>query len=135
MKQIIYISSAVKKMNDDDLIDILKTSRENNKKNDISGMLLYDNGSFIQVLEGTDSLVDNTFINIQNDERHNNILVMQNKDVDFREFADWSMGFENISNIDKTKIDGYAQFKSLLYENKFSESSLAKKILLQFKRF
>ena len=52
MKQIIYISSAAKKMDDDDLLDILKTSRENNKKNDISGMLLYDNGSFIQVLEG-----------------------------------------------------------------------------------
>ena len=135
MKQIIYISSAVKKMDDDDLLDILKTSRENNKKNDISGMLLYDNGSFIQVLEGEDSLVDNTFINIQNDERHNNVLVMQSRDLDSREFANWSMGFENISNIDKTKIDGYAQFQSLLYENKFSDSSLAKKILLQFKRF
>ena len=135
MKQIIYISSAMKKMNDDDLLDILKTSRENNKKNDISGMLLYDNGSFIQVLEGEDSLVDNTFINIQNDERHSNVLVMQNRNVDFREFADWSMGFENISNIDKTKIVGYTHFQSLLFDNKFSDSSLAKKILLQFKRF
>ena len=123
------------KMDGDDLIDILKKSRENNKKNDISGMLLYDNGSFIQVLEGEDLEVDNTFINIQNDERHNNILVMQNKDIDSRDFADWSMGFENISNIDKTKIDGYAQFQSLLYENKFSDNSLAKKILIQFKRF
>ena len=71
-------------MDDDDLLDILKTSRENNKKNDISGMLLYDNGSFIQVLEGEDSLVDNTFISIQNDERHNNVLVMQNRDIDSR---------------------------------------------------
>ena len=60
---------------------------------------------------------------------------MQNRDVDSREFSDWSMGFENISNIDKTKIHGYAQFQSLLYENKFSDSSLAKKILLQFIRF
>ena len=133
MKQIIYISSAVKKMDDDDLLDILKTSRENNKKNNISGMLLYDNGSFIQVLEGEDSFVDNTFINIQNDERHNHILVMQNRDVDSREFSEWSMGFKNISNINKTKIDGYAQFQSLLFNN-FSDSSLAKKILLQFKR-
>ena len=98
-------------------------------------MLLYDNGSFIQVLEGEDSLVDNTFINIQNDERYNNVLVMQNRDGDSREFADWSMGFENISNNDKTKIDGYFHFQSLLYGNKFSNSSLAKKILLQFKRF
>ena len=122
-------------MDDDDLLDILKTSRENNNKNDISGMLLYDNGSFIQVLEGEDSLVDNTFISIQNDERHNNIVMMQNRDLDSREFASWSMGFENISNIDKTRIDGYAQFQSLLYENKFSGSSLAKKNLLQFKRF
>jgi len=135
MKQLIYISSAAKKMNDDGLLDILKTSRENNKKNDISGMLLYDNGSFIQVLEGEHSVVDDTFINIQNDVRHNNILVMQNRDVNSREFADWSMGFENISNIDKTKIDGYAQFHLLLNNNNFSNSSLAKKILLQFKRF
>jgi len=135
MKQIIYISSAVRKMDDDELLDILKTSRDNNKKNDISGMLLYDNGSFIQILEGEDSLIDTIFNNIQNDERHNNIMVMQNRDIDSREFAEWSMGFENISKIDKTKIDGYAQFQSLLYENKFSDSSLARKILLQFKRF
>ena len=135
MKQIIYISSAVRKMDDDELLDILKTSREKNKKNDISGMLLYDNGSFIQVLEGEDSLVDNTFISIQNDERHNNIMVMQNKYVDSREFVNWSMGFENISNIDKTKIDGYAQFQSLLYNNNFDKSSLSKKILLQFRRY
>ena len=73
-------------------------------------------------------------MNKMNDERHNNILVLQNRDVDSREFKDWSMGFENISNIDKTKINGYAQFQSLLYENKFSDSSLAKKILRQFKR-
>ena len=135
MRQIIYISSAVRKMDDDDLLDILKTSRENNKENDISGMLLYDNGSFIQVLEGEDLVVDNTFINIQNDERHNHIVVMQNRDIDSREFADWSMGFENISKIDKSKIDGYGQFQELLYENKFTDSSLAKKILIQFKRF
>ena len=135
MKQIIYISLAVNKMNDDDLFDILKTSRKKNKKNDISGMLLYDNGSFIQVLEGEDTVVDDTFLNIQNHERHNTILVIQNRDVNTREFADWSMGFENITNIDKTRIDGYAQFQSLLYKNKFSDSSLAKKILLQFKRF
>ena len=125
----------MKKMNDIDLLDILKTSRKNNKKNDISGMLLYDNGSFIQVLEGEDSMVDNTFINIQNDERHNNILLMQNRDINSREFEDWSMGFENITKSDKTKIDGYAQFQELLFKNKFTESSLAKKILLQFKRF
>ena len=122
-------------MNDKDLLNILTTSRENNKTNNITGMLLYDNGSFIQVLEGEDQEVENTFINIQNDDRHDNVLVMQNRDISSREFAYWSMGFENLTNIDKTKIDGYSQFKSLLYENKFTDSSLAKKILLQFKRF
>jgi len=135
MRQLIYISSAKHKMNHYQLLEILRVSKENNTKKNISGVLLYDNGTFIQVLEGEEGQLNETFADIQIDERHSNIVIMQNKEIQAREFGDWSMGFENISEIDRNDIDGLAEFNSLLKNSNFIDSSLAKKILLQFKRF
>jgi len=135
MRQLIYISSAEHKMNHNQLLEILRVSKENNTKKNISGVLLYDNGTFIQVLEGEEGQLNETFADIQIDERHSNIVIMQNKEIQAREFGDWSMGFENISEIDRNDIDGLAEFNSLLKNSNFIDSSLAKKILLQFKRF
>jgi hypothetical protein len=52
MKNIVYVSAAVKLLDDDQLFDILSSSRKNNAERDVTGVLLYSEGVFIQVLEG-----------------------------------------------------------------------------------
>ncbi len=52
MIQISYISTATKSMSQEDLEEILKTSRKNNAGSGITGMLLYMNNTFVQILEG-----------------------------------------------------------------------------------
>ena len=52
MFYLIYISSAVKLMNDDELLFMLEQAREKNLRLGLTGMLLYKNGSFMQMLEG-----------------------------------------------------------------------------------
>jgi len=51
MLSLIYVSTSVKLLNDEELLDILKVSRENNSGKDITGLLLYKGGNFMQVLE------------------------------------------------------------------------------------
>lgn len=95
---IIYLSTAVDLFLDEELVDLLKVSRGNNQKKDISGMLLYNNGGFLQVLEGEQDSVSTLFHKLQNDNRHFGVLKVMDGNVDRRYFQDWSMGFRKLTD-------------------------------------
>src|SRR6478735_2944782 len=96
MKNIVYLSTAVTLLNDDQLIDILTSARKNNAERDVSGMLLYSEGTFIQVLEGEDTQVDAIFAKIETDPRHKNLITLINGSIVHKNFARWAMGFNNV---------------------------------------
>lgn len=73
--------------------EILATSRRNNAPNGVGGVLLFNNGCFFQVLEGTFAAVSATFERIQRDDRHDQVVVLEAGYPDERRFADWSMAF------------------------------------------
>jgi hypothetical protein len=76
MKNIVYMSTSVTLLDDDQLIDILNSARKNNLKHNVTGVLLYSEGVFIQVLEGNEADVDVIFSKIQADARHKNIITL-----------------------------------------------------------
>lgn len=88
-----YLSSAQFSQTQQDIDDILATSRRNNAKAGVTGMLLYHEGSFIQYLEGPKSGVTSIRSRIVLDKRHSGLLKMSEGSVDHRLFGDWSMGF------------------------------------------
>lgn len=63
----------------------------NNPSLDITGMLVYNGGNFIQALEGPKESVTQLFEKISKDERHRNVLVLLSGGIDKREFPDWAM--------------------------------------------
>ena len=91
---IIYISSAYKLMDDGDLDEILAVSRKNNQTNDISGILLYGHGTFLQVLEGSEPDVQALYAKICLDMRHSGHIKLLSFASEERAFAGWSMGFK-----------------------------------------
>ena len=97
MFTLIYISRATSPMATADLEAILKVSRPSNTKKEISGMLIYKDGEFMQALEGKKEDVEQLFNIIAKDKRHDEILVLSRKEIPQRCFAHWSMGFKNIS--------------------------------------
>jgi len=54
---LVYVSSSVRELDDSEILNILRTSQRNNERRNITGMLLYKDGNFLQVLEGTDRSV------------------------------------------------------------------------------
>ena len=52
MYYIVYLSSASKLFTEDELKEIVDISVKNNTRLGITGMMLYNEGNFIQVLEG-----------------------------------------------------------------------------------
>jgi len=97
MKQLIYVSRAVSPFSQQELESLLHHCRERNAQQQITGMLLYNNGLFVQALEGEDDAIEHLYQKIKKDQRHTGLIRVLHKQIDEREFGDWSMGFKDIS--------------------------------------
>lgn len=102
MIRLTYISQATKPFSTDDLLTLLQNCRQTNTLNGLTGVLLYHNECFLQVLEGDEDKVNKTYAAIKKDRRHKNVTEMEREIITERQFADWSMGFEEITE-DKLK--------------------------------
>jgi len=95
MRQLLYVSNTTRKLETGELQDILAASRRNNAPLGVTGMLLYIDGGFLQVLEGEERTLRQVYDRICADPRHWNARVLLDHDSP-RAFADWSMGFERL---------------------------------------
>ena len=94
MLQIVYISTARALVTDRLCEDILRASRVNNQRDGISGLLVTGQRRFLQALEGPADAVRATYARILADPRHYACVVLSEREVEERQFGDWSMGFE-----------------------------------------
>jgi hypothetical protein len=86
------------------LPSIVDVSVRSNKRRSITGMLLYADGSILQVLEGEKEVVQEAFRIIELDERHSGIFVLIEQEIATRQFASWSMGFKHLTKLDLEKF-------------------------------
>lgn len=93
MKRLIYLSSAVRLATGEELRHILDTARRNNGREGVTGLLMYHDGTFLQILEGEDDAVDRTFGRIASNDMHRGLQTLPPAQVHERLFADWSMAF------------------------------------------
>jgi hypothetical protein len=130
-----YVSSESRKMTAQDIEAILEKAREKNAKLNITGMLLYRNGYFIQALEGEEEDVVNLYNTIAKDERHSNVLMVGREDISERSFSDWSMGFRDLEDFDAAELQGYTDFLDQPYDPNqvMNAGSRAVKLLELFK--
>src|ERR1700712_2972875 len=112
MHNLIYLSSASYLFSDEELIDILNKSRLNNTRLNITGLLLYNEGSILQILEGEKDVLQTLFETISKDVRHKSILKMIDSSINERSFQEWSMGFKQISKSDWNTLQGYLNLEN-----------------------
>ena len=88
MLQLIYVSSVIGQPNN---ADILATSRRNNARDGITGLLYADGVRFMQVLEGPNDKVEAAYARIKPDQRHRAAVVLSRREIEEREFGPWDM--------------------------------------------
>jgi hypothetical protein len=76
MLSLIYSSVATDTFGEADLAGLLAQSRTANERNDVTGMLLFRNGYFLQVLEGPDAAVREKMAVIKTDPRHTKVTML-----------------------------------------------------------
>jgi hypothetical protein len=109
LNELIYVSTMTWE-SDLDLGAILESSVRHNQHNGITGMLLYYRGGFMQVLEGDEANVLDTFGRICADKRHHDILTLSLAETPFRHFENWSMGYKYVDASAVAKFPKYAPF-------------------------
>ncbi len=105
---VIFVSTVVPDIQEHDILKFLKQARTANRKYDVSGMLLYVGGRFVQLLEGEPGMVDAVSSTIFRDKR--NMRPILREAVLEREFPDWTMGFATVDAVEAGELLGDAQF-------------------------
>lgn len=129
--QTIYISAAATPFQSQELAELLAKSRQNNSENGVGGILVYHQGSFLQVLEGPDQAVEETLERIKNDPRHNNFRLLFKDSVEEPEYEEWSMGFVDPTHTADV-IEGFVGYGGKLDAATMC-SARAKKLIQSFK--
>jgi len=97
---LLYISQATTEMDEQSLRKIVKMSREKNQSAGLTGCLLYQDGYFMQLLEGRQEEVLKLMERINLDPGHRNMQIVAQGGEQRRLFLDWSMGFQDMSCIE-----------------------------------
>lgn len=86
--------------------DLLQQVRIANAKQEITGMLLYICGSFLQVLEGQPEMVDAVFSRILTDKRHDHLTPIARESIPERAFEGWTMMHKTLDSVEASELIG-----------------------------
>ncbi len=133
---LIYVSIATVDFSEAQLMEILTVSRKNNERDDLTGMLLYKDRRFMQLLEGPEAAVCATYARIAKDERHHDTTILREAWAEERDFVDWSMGFQTLDGETASAIPGLSPFLDLKFSvfEFGSDPSRAHQLLRIFRR-
>jgi hypothetical protein len=112
MIQISYLSAATHPMSTEEVLKLLRQCLANNSAKDITGLLIYSNETFLQTLEGDEQVVDDLYRTIEKDLRHANLIFLGRKTIERRQYAEWSMGFRRVSDLELQDVEGLKDFSA-----------------------
>ena len=92
------------------LAALLAECREKNARAGLTGMLLYHDDTFFQVLEGDRPAVESLVERLSKDKRHERFTKIVLESIEERAFAQWTMGHSRISKKQLADIPGLNDF-------------------------
>jgi hypothetical protein len=135
LTQLLYVSSATEPFSKPAILELLKTSRVSNERAQLTGLLLYRDGNFLQVLEGEEAAVEGLFEKISADRRHGGLLRLLKGEIAEREFPAWSMAFRDLEDEALALEPGFSEFLNLplTHHSIVTDCSRARRLLAVFR--
>jgi len=90
---LVYVSTATRLLAMEDIGRLLEKARQRNLDQDVTGVLLYSDGNFMQCLEGPAARLASVYDTIKSDSLHFGIIDLVREPIKSREFSEWSMAF------------------------------------------
>jgi hypothetical protein len=105
MYRLIYKSRANQRIDWEFVSELVSSSEDSNQEAGITGVLLATETHFLQVLEGSFDDVNDLFVHIVRDPRHDKIRLIAFDCVDSRLFGGWAMHGVGIFNFNRKLVD------------------------------
>ncbi len=131
--QLIYTSAVCRPLGEEGLARLLEGARRHNATHGITGMLLYCEGTFFQVLEGEPDVIEALIGRIARDPRHANLTVIVRESIPRRNFGEWTMGLATATASELGQIEGLNDFFAGGSSLDQLDPGRAKKILVAFR--
>jgi len=135
MRLYFYISEVVAV---NQLSKIVALGRKNNAANNITGVISYNNGYYLQVIEGDNEAIAQLHYNLFKDNRHKNIQTILDINVNHRYFSHWGLklvptlandkAFEIFIKLMAIKLDKIPASKQALLKNFYDWNGLTDKV-------
>ena len=93
MLQIAYFSTAAVRQDADTVHSILITSRINNRRDAITGILVAGGNRYLQIIEGPRTAMERLYAAIRADHRHLSVTTLIERPIAKRCFDGWSMAY------------------------------------------
>jgi hypothetical protein len=132
LHEIIYLSRACESMTPQALTALMEKSRIDNEARGITGVLIYHQQEFLQLIEGEREAVESLYQSICNDPRHRQTYTMWSNPITERSFARWAMGFVAPREADLRGKPGYEPLLSLGLKASAHDTA-GKKLLLMLR--
>ncbi len=126
---LVYMSAANQVFDQERLDALLEYSRQRNGAAGLSGMLVYKDGRFMQLIEGPESAVLETYQRIIEDPRHTDVGLLVEERIHTPRFGEWTMAFHR--EADAELPDGFDAF--LADGDASADSSRARELLRWFR--
>jgi Sensors of blue-light using FAD len=107
---LIYASRSSESFHEHEIPDLLQQVRIANAKQQITGMLLYVGGSFLQVLEGPPEQVDKVFSKLHTDKRHTQLRLIAREPLPERAFEGWTMMHKTLDPVEADELIGETDY-------------------------
>jgi hypothetical protein len=131
---LVYLSRAHDWVTDQDIQIILDHARRMNAARGVTGVLLYRDRTFLQLLEGAERDVQAIWEIIRRDRRHRDLTLLEHGPHAQRLFSDWTMGFRNLDEAkDSEPLKKVLPFFDPKNPHSPSNAELLKKALLTFR--
>ncbi len=96
LSQLVYVSNRKPTCTQEEIEKILSSCKKNNPSLSITGVLLYSDTKFIQLVEGDAKVIMALYDKIKTDSRHTNPMMISYNPIKEKSFPSWHMGTKNI---------------------------------------
>ncbi|MFT5812024.1 MAG: hypothetical protein ACI9KM_002797 [Rubritalea sp.] len=93
LKSLVYVSSATRSLSQAEIDHLLLSARERNEKYNVTGVLMYIGGNFMQCIEGTVDNVELIYEIIKANSLHHGLIQLLYCPIECRDFKDWEMAY------------------------------------------
>jgi hypothetical protein len=132
LQALVYVSTAAHHLSEAEIGHLLDRARERNAKEQVTGVLLYSHGNFMQYLEGPRAGVARVYEHIVADRLHHGIIELVREPIAAREFSDWTMAFRSISAFGLSSPDKFDDLFIAKIDPSAAAPSVTHSLLLKF---